>query len=401
LSDDDFIKKHGIPPWDLVNEIFERVNIPYKVNNPENDDRDSSFVLEFIDKQSDDVHINCSDLSTGEKVLMSLAMAIYNSDTNCKKPDLLLIDEPDAGLHPSMSKNMVDVLREFIVEKLGIPVVITTHSPTTIAAMEGIEIYEKIRSVDIPVKITKENALALLTSDIPFLTVMVENRREIFVESEYDANAFKSICEILYDEINIKPSFFPCRATKSGGSNCSDVINFAQKFWGQNNHRVYGIVDWDNDTNRSTSNNLLVLGDRERYAIENYLLDPLLVGVLLILDGKTNDFPLLSQISTANISSIDTNTAQNIVNEILDKLEIKIENTIECDYFGGMKLQLPKEFLVTNGHELEDKVYQVKIQCLNSYNNPYALMSAVVKRVVKDYRDFLPKAVFNTILQIR
>jgi len=26
LSDDDFIEKYGIPPWDLVNEIFERVN---------------------------------------------------------------------------------------------------------------------------------------------------------------------------------------------------------------------------------------------------------------------------------------------------------------------------------------------------------------------------------------
>lgn len=401
LTDEEFRDTYGDAPSQLINAIFERVEIPYYVNNPEQDDRNAEFFLELHDKQNPETHIKCGDLSTGEKVLMSLAMAIYNSDTDSKKPDVLLIDEPDAGLHPSMSQKMVNVIKEFIVEKSRIPVIITTHNATTIAALDDVSIYEKRRDGKIPENVSKENALAILTSDIPFLTVMIENRREIFVESDYDASAFKSICEIFNDRLSIKPSFFPCRANKSGGSNCSDVINFTQKFYDQNNNRVYGIVDWDNDESRSTRNNLLILGNGERYAIENFLLDPLLVGILLILDGKTDNFTFLSQISTASISSFTADVAQNIANEILVKLNVKIENTVDCEYVGGMKLQLPKEFLNTNGHELEDYIYQIKIPCLNSYNNPNALMSAVVKRVVKDYRDFLPKAVLDTILQIR
>lgn len=369
LSDEEFAEKYGIPPWELVNGIFNRVGIPYTVNNPESDDRDSDFTLELIDKKNVDTRIKCSDLSTGEKVLMSLAMAIYNSDTNCKKPDLLLIDEPDAGLHPSMSKSMVNILREFIVEKLGIPVVITTHSPTTIAALEGIEIYEKEREKDIPKKITKEEALALLTSDIPFLTVSMEKRRAVFVESQYDADIFSELYEVFKKQIATVPHFFPFYKDKEDGSNCESVIGSVKHLKESGNIQVYGIIDYDGVDNRTSHDNLLVLGEQERYAIENFILDPLLVGLFLIVTRESTfaDFGISRPLSYLNINKINKEESQLIIDYVLNNLGFSSEPKNKYCLINNWILQTATCIFSKQGHSLEGLIKE-KFPCLNKYN---------------------------------
>ena len=402
FSNTEFIQSYGEAPWKLINDIFERVHIPYKVNDPIGDHRNSDFNLQLIDKQNNDITIKFEDLSTGEKVLMSLAMTIYNSDTNLKKPKLLLLDEPDAGLHPSMSRNMVSVLREFIVDKLRIPVVMVTHSPTTIAALEGVEIFEKIRNINEPKKTTKEAALNLLTADIPFLTVTTEARRDVLVESHYDADNFTELYNIFKNEIDCKPHFFPCKEKNGDGSNCSDVIHLADKLFKPENNHVYGIIDRDElKHKRVTKDNLLILGDGERYAIENYILDPLLIGVLLVIDSKTEKFTTLKDIKIPQIKDIQVKDAQAISDEILKNIEIPLADLHSCEYVGGMKLNLPHLLLETKGHDLEDKYYKTKIACLKKYHNPNDLKFTVIQKVIKNYPEFLPKAVLNTLMQLK
>jgi energy-coupling factor transporter ATP-binding protein EcfA2 len=402
LLDEEFIERYGIPPWDFVNQIFERVNIPYLVNNPESDDRDSTFDLELRDKGKQDVHIKCADLSTGEKVLMSLAMAIYNSDTNCQKPDLLLIDEPDAGLHPSMSKNMVSVLHEFIVEKLDIPVVITTHSPTTIAALDGVEIYEKERNVDVPKKISKEHALSLLTSDIPFLTVSMEKRRAVFVESEYDAQIYSELREIYKDEIPCVPLFFALRKDKSSGNNCVDVINQAKNFKNCGNTNVFGIIDWDNIKNRKTEDNLLVLGNSERYAIENYILDPLLIGIFLIVnrDKSFSDFGVTSLKNYSEITKITNQDAQLILNGILNLIGVITDEKRSYRLVSKWTLETCEQIFTMRGHVLEE-LYKNKIPSLGTYNNDAQknknLKLQIIDAVIKVFPNFISQAVLDTL----
>jgi ABC-type multidrug transport system ATPase subunit len=406
LSDDEFVGKYGIPPWDLVNGIFKRVNIPYSANNPEREDRDSSFNLELFDREKDNIRIKCSDLSTGEKVLMSLAMAIYNSDTNCKKPDLLLIDEPDAGLHPSMSKDMVDVLREFVVEKLGIPVIITTHSPTTIAAMEGVEIYEKERGVDIPKKISKEDALTLLTADIPFLTVSVEKRRAVFVESQYDVDIYSALYEIFKDKIAVEPHFFQFYKNKSVGSNCEDVIRTAQNLKDCGDTQVYGIADYDNTANRVTKDNLLVLGNGERYAIENFILDPLLVGLFLVATRKMNfsDFGITRLSTYMDMKELNIEEAQLIIDFVLNRLGFSSEPKIVSALCNGWETQIAQSIAAMQGHNLEASC-KTSFPCLNAYNDDAVktknLKLQIVDAVVKSCPGFLPKSILDTLLAIK
>jgi ABC-type ATPase involved in cell division len=410
-TDEEFIQKYGIPPWELVNDIFKRVEIPYRVNDPLNDDRDATFNLCLEDIGNIGVQIKCNDLSTGEKVLMSLAMAIYNSDTDSQKPDILLIDEPDAGLHPSMSKNLIDIIKEFIVGKSGIPVIITTHSATTIAALDDDDaIYEKERSSDskdcsIPQPVEKERALSILTSDIPFLTVSMEKRRAVFVESEYDAKIYAKLYEIFKDHIQTEPHFFPFRAKKSDGSNCDDVREQVKNFANCGDSQVYGIVDYD--INRSSNGRLIVLGEgaEVRYAIENYVLDPLLVGLFLIYIGKKqfSDFNVTTKNSHFDIPNIEQTEAQNIINAILVLLGKDLEEKKNYNLYNGWILQTADSIFTQQGHNLE-ALYKEKISCLGIYNNEASseknLKLQIIEKIIKDVRGLLPKPILDTLMKI-
>lgn len=63
---------------------------------------------------------------------MALVASIYKSSSDGAFPDILLLDELDASLHPSMIKNMIGVIEDIFLEQ-GIKVILVTHSPSTIA----------------------------------------------------------------------------------------------------------------------------------------------------------------------------------------------------------------------------------------------------------------------------
>jgi ABC-type multidrug transport system ATPase subunit len=127
LSEEEFAQKFGTPPWDFVNSILKRLFLPYEVNNPMNTTRETSFIFKLRHSEKG-FEINTNDLSTGEKTLMSLALAIYNTTGEGHRTDLLILDEPDAPLHPSMYNLMLQILQEDILKKQGIPVIIPPFS---------------------------------------------------------------------------------------------------------------------------------------------------------------------------------------------------------------------------------------------------------------------------------
>lgn len=410
LTEEEFQGVYGPPPWDLVNSILERLKIPYRVNNPINDDRDAPFLLSLESVDQPDVQIKPQDLSTGEKVLVSLALAIYNADHNLRKPDLLLLDEPDAGLHPSMSKYEVSILREDIFKKLNIPVIITTHSPTTLVALEGEEIYEKDRGVNEPRKVSKQEALHILTEDIPYLTVAMNKRRTVFVESSYDVFIYNSLFKTFYNDINLDLSFVQFKKDKDG-SNCEDVKRIASEFFKHEANIVYGIVDGDRNSNGTIKNvgkdNLLVAGNGTRYAIENYILDPLLVALFLIIKKKRTfpDFSVTHLNGVPDIRHMDAAAAQSLVDHILKELDLLHKSTELMEYalVNGFTLKLSKNFCDMKGHDLE-VLYKEKFNELKLYNKDSEpeknLKRQILKFVVEDYPKFVSLDILNTLKSI-
>lgn len=399
LSKEEFEGKFGIPPWDFVNKILLETNIPYEVNSPLGTRLESNFNFKLKDR-TEGFEISSMDLSTGEKVLMSLALAIYNTGGDLGKPDLLLLDEPDAGLHPSMSKKMVDVLNKNIVLDNKIPTVISTHSPTTIIASDGIAIYQMIRGNNIPTKIPTQQAIEILSSDIPFLKISNDKRRQVFVESKYDVNYYELLTNIYsrIEKLPAEPIYLPART--SSGSNCTDVIDIVTNLSNNGNGQVYGIVDWD--TTNPSKGRIIVLGENERYAIENYLLDPLLMGLLFLRERKLNfsDFTLNSYSNYSDINKLTLPEAQLIVDKILNDLDLYSANIKPCTLQNGWTLNVSQEFNLHQGHDLE-ALYKSKYPFLKSYQREDGLKKDIIEKVINDYPNFAPRQIFETIMKIK
>lgn len=399
LSKEDFENKYGIPPWDFVNKILLETHIPYEVNSPVGTRLDSNFNFKLKDRV-EGFEISSRDLSTGEKVLMSLALAIYNTGGDLGKPQVLLLDEPDAGLHPSMSKMMVDVLNKNIVIENKIPTIISTHSPTTIIASEGISVYQMVRGNNIPTKIPTQQAVEILSSDVPFLKISNDKRRQVFVESKHDVNFYELLTNILVriETLAAEPIYLPART--SNGSNCTDVIDIVTNLFKNGNKQVYGIIDWDT-TNKSIDR-VIVLGENDRYAIENYLLDPFLLGLLFIRERKLNfsDFSLTSYSNYSDVGRLTNVEAQQISDEVLRRLGLFSENIGQSLLYNGWALNISNEFNKHNGHDLES-LYKSKFPFLNAYQREDALKKDIIEKVINDYPQFTPKQLFETIKKIK
>jgi predicted ATPase len=158
ILETEFIKLYGDRPWEVINKILEKFNtLNYKATSPEGLDYFGNFQLKLLHTKKPDLEIGFENLSSGERILMALVASIYKSTSDNHFPDILLLDEIDASLHPSMMQNLLEVIRDIFLVK-GVKVILVTHSPSTIALApeesvfvmnkEGINRIEKKKRAD-------------------------------------------------------------------------------------------------------------------------------------------------------------------------------------------------------------------------------------------------------------
>ena len=140
------------PPWEVLRDVLDRmrnsvedVNLfNFQFSDPEKDHlhfadhQQYSFEAEMTNKTTGDSY-SVHDLSSGERILMSLCLASFNQEMGGRRPDLLLLDELDSVLHPSMAKALVLTLKERFVEQ-GTKVILATHSVSTAAVLDDGEL---------------------------------------------------------------------------------------------------------------------------------------------------------------------------------------------------------------------------------------------------------------------
>lgn len=160
----DFIATHGEKPWDVLNSILRQFNsIDYAVSSPESLEHIDTFTLRLVHTRKENLKIEFSNLSSGERVLMALVASVYKASADRNFPDVLLLDELDASLHPSMIKNMLAVIESVFLSK-GIKIILVTHSPSTVALAPEDSIF--IMQKDGPARLRKagkREALSILT----------------------------------------------------------------------------------------------------------------------------------------------------------------------------------------------------------------------------------------------
>ena len=146
------------PPWETLRAILSDMRDVAT--------GDGLFNFDFSDPEGYELHIGnyeqfsfraemtnrttgaqyeLDSLSSGEKVLMALCLASFNQYLGRRRPQLLLFDELEALLHPSMVAALVGTLKNLFVSK-GTKVLMTSHSPMTVASLGEADIFRVVRT---------------------------------------------------------------------------------------------------------------------------------------------------------------------------------------------------------------------------------------------------------------
>lgn len=358
-------KPLGPAPWDVVNESLQVAGFPYEVVSPITVGLTEHYDLMMNDKISGK-KIRPSDLSSGEQVLLQLTLWLFSSGKEGVFPKLLLLDEPDAHLHPSMTVQFLNVISEVLVRKHGVRVIMTTHSPSTVALAPEDAVFEMERGGAEVQPVTDRAAIiSVLTAG---LVTVSRATRFCFVEDEDDVAFYNAILDILTDAgpskdphaIRDTPSlvFIPASVGRgadkvSGGKTI--VEKWVDKLDAPPLTTVFlGVLD--RDSGNQASARIKVIG---RYSFENYLLDPINVFGLL-LENKTA--PAINQVTVTSgdehvLRSLPDTALQAITNVITSKVEslnpgLVTVPYVQVEYTRGMKVEMPRWVIDHRGHDL-------------------------------------------------
>jgi ABC-type ATPase involved in cell division len=355
----------GPAPWDIVNEALIVAGFPYEVISPVLTKLLDQYVLKLKDRHSGN-EIAALDLSSGEKVLLQLVLWLFTAGNEGQFPKLLLLDEPDAHLHPSMTTQFLDVISEVLVNRHGVRVIMTTHSPSTVALAPEGSVFQLERGAAAVVKVDQRpDIISVLTSG---LVTVSRTTKFCFVEDEDDVAFYEAVREVLMDHgpsrdpMALRPSpsiaFIPAsigagKEKIAGGYTV--VVKWVDKLDADPLDRTFfGIVD--RDAANVASGRVHVLG---RYSFENYLLDPLTLFCLLLEEG------IAPPVQDVQISSGDEHllrlqsdgALQAIACEVAAKMEaaepgLRTTTTSLVTYTVGRQITVPSWVIDHRGHDL-------------------------------------------------
>ena len=146
------------PPWETLREILFVMReasgddglFNFDFSEPEDYElnignyEQFSFKAEMTNRTTG-AQYELDSLSSGERVLMALCLASFNQYLGRRRPKLLLLDELDAVLHPSMVAALVRTLKALFVPQ-GTKVLMTSHSAMTLVALDEADIFRVVRT---------------------------------------------------------------------------------------------------------------------------------------------------------------------------------------------------------------------------------------------------------------
>jgi ABC-type hemin transport system ATPase subunit len=412
-------RRFGEPPWDLLNEILSVSGLPYEVNRPSPDNllrttvRKPSFSLQLWDIERK-AEVPLSGLSSGEKVIMSTVLWRYSAEHVGRHYRLLLLDEPDAHLHPSLTRQFFDVVQQVFVSRRGVRVIASTHSPSTVALAPADSIFEMRRYSAEPTgriqPIDRDRAVSLLTAG---LLVVTERTRFVFVEGKDDSPFYQMIWDLCTHPaegasgplLNPSPSliFQPVGSEgKQGPENTGieqvrRIVGELRKY--QLPNPVTGIIDRD-EANLSSDG---VFVPRERRAIEHFLYDPLVVWTALRLsvNGEAPPIPGLgiAEAQEYRLRALTASELQRIADAVLAGVQEKIGPAEEEKACRMVRFN--------NGHQVVELQYPAwqldrpKTDIRNAYHSTFRILN--VKRLLYAYRfvHLIPDDLVSMLRQIQ
>jgi hypothetical protein len=284
LSNEAFHARFGSPPWDFVNRLLDEAHLDYSINHPTGRP-ELPFEAKLRNKTTG-AEVAFQDLSSGEQIIMSFALCLYNASDKTRYvryPKLLLFDEIDAPLHPTMTKDLIRVIDRVLVREKGVKVILTTHSPATVAfATEG-ALFRLDRHPRTLTSCSREQAIVALTSGYISVT---ESSRFVLTEAKRDRQLYTRLFNKLVERSALPslPNLIFVQASdkkdKLGGGR-EQVKDWGSKLPAAGLSDVLGLIDRDSGNKGSATVKVL-----QRYSIENYIIDPIIVYAVLMSRGQ-------------------------------------------------------------------------------------------------------------------
>jgi predicted ATPase len=377
------------------------------------------YFLEFPNKNEN------FKLSSGENLILLILLWKFhaqklkekygqNNNPIELKTRILLLDEPDAHMHPSLIEDFLSLVSSGDLLYLRLQVIITTHSPITVLLMakktKNLYLMSKSKSKNSNENIykidsikNKHQAIALLTED---LVSVKEPTRIVFVEANDDKLYYEFLQSFL-----MKKGFFPsqnnefrlefvahgkhrpdnpeiddsCRSMVEGL--VSKCVN--EKIKGGLIDSIFGIVDNDNRNSEPKQN--IFYG--QRYALENYIFDPINMFLYFQSKNQLNDFP--AEIKNMNLFDLNDlksskDNIQRIVNFFAEKLEQE-SNQIDKDEKKNPKKS--ENFILTQENG-STSTYNIRID-LSSFKDSNSVQKTakdIGRELVKKFNQTQPKA---------
>lgn len=243
---DEFAEIYGPPPWELINKIIKEIGgLDYSFTYPKVLNENEKFSTQ-LKRESDEVEIELENLSSGEQTILALVASVFAYHTNSQFPKLVLLDEVDASLHPSMTKVFLETIQSVLVDA-GVKVILVTHSPTTVALAPEDSIYALNREEDKELsKLSRSKAIEILTDGFatleqglhlfdeavgPGVNIITEGKNTAYIEK------FLSLSGI--DEVKVIGGF----ESSSGKTQLKTLFDFFCK----SNAKSNVIFVWDCD----------------------------------------------------------------------------------------------------------------------------------------------------------
>lgn len=409
LDRDQFVMKYGPPPWETVTELITAMGLPFEVVPPS---LDMAHPVRFRLRLNDGGdELTFSDLSSGEQVLLRFAVSVMRPNpamVGFQRPMLLLLDEMDASLHPEMVQRWLSAIERGIVGELGIRVILTTHSPTTVALSPDESIFAMVDGR--PQRVSKQEAINKLTFGVPTLSIDYSGRRQVFCESDTDAAAFEKIYAA------IKPRLALNKELNFIGTSIRDKSKAVTVGAGEEMHAgeavvrqivgdlaarsvgsVYGLIDWD--AKAVPNERVRVIGAGSHYTVENILLDPLLIGMLMVLERMpVKDL----QMSPRALDTLDASELQHLADTVQNGIVLPDDDGrfIDIAYLGGASVRIRKRYASINGHVLES-ILASTFDPLKRYTRNRGVLARRISEVtITDYPEFCPQILADAFQQI-
>ena len=205
-------------PYQTINRIFRQYGFDYfDMLNPFPIDGKLNGEIRFKGKGGEIVDYN--SLSSGEQAIVQFVIWSYGQDFRGNRLNTMVLDEPDAHLHPSMCKMMVEIFSEMSTKKEigggGIRIIITTHSPSTVAFTPEGSLFVMQREPDnkrVIKPTTSEAAVEILSDGIftfsramsSFTMISTSPKQNlVFVEGKTDVRHFTKAMQVLGYDLDV------------------------------------------------------------------------------------------------------------------------------------------------------------------------------------------------------